>query len=114
MNEFVFLYRGGMSDAVQPSPEEMQQQMTRWQTWLEKLSKEGVLKDFGSPLQNQGKRVAAGGVITDGPFSDGKELIGGYSIVKASDLSNAADIARGCPIFEYGGTVEVRPVAPMG
>lgn len=114
MNEFVFLYRGGMSSAQQPSAEEMQKQMAHWQTWLGKLGQEGVLKDVGAPLQNEGKKVASGGVITDGPFSDGKELIGGYSIVRAKDLSHAAEIAQGCPVFEYGGTVEVRQVAPMG
>ena len=113
MNEFVFLYRGGMSDGKQPSPKDMEAQMQRWQTWMGKLSEEGKLKDFGAPLQREGKHVAAGGVVTDGPFSEGKEIIGGYSIVKAKDLAEAAQIAKGCPVFDTGGSVEVRPVAPM-
>jgi hypothetical protein len=113
MNEFVFLYLGGMSSEAQPSPEQMQQQMTRWQNWLGKLSQDGTLKDFGAPLQREAKRVASGGVVTDGPFSDGKEIIGGYSIVRAKDLAHAAEIAKGCPVFEAGGSVEVRAVAPM-
>ncbi|HET6402267.1 MAG TPA: YciI family protein [Candidatus Kapabacteria bacterium] len=114
MNEFVFLYRGGMSNNNQPpSPQEMEASMKRWQTWFGKLGEEGKLKDWGAPLQREGKHVASGGVITDGPFSEGKEVIGGYSIIKARDLTEAAVIAKGCPVFEAGGSVEVRPVAPM-
>jgi len=112
MNEFVFLYRGGM-DREAASPAAMEANMNRWRAWGEKLGKEGHLKDFGVPLQSEGKHVAAGGVITDGPYSEGKEVIGGFSIVKAKDLSEAAQIAKGCPIFETGGNVEVRQVQPM-
>ncbi|SRR5579883_529234 len=113
MNEFVFLYRGGMNAGAPPSPEVMEAQMKRWQTWFEKLGQEGKLKDWGAPLQREGKHVAAGGTITDGPFAEGKEVIGGYSIIKAKDLAEAATLAKGCPVFETGGSVEVRPVAPM-
>src|ERR1039458_4751172 len=108
MNEFVFLYRGGMGDGTQPSPEQYQEIMQRWNAWFGKLGEEGHLKDWGAPLQREGKHVAAGGVVTDGPFSEGKEIIGGYSIVKANDLAEAAEIAKGCPHFEAGGSVEVR------
>jgi hypothetical protein len=87
--------------------------MQRWQAWAGKLTAEGQLKDFGVPLEREGKQVAVGGVITDGPFAEGKEIIGGFSIIKAKDLTEAAKIAKGCPIFENGGTVEVRPVMPM-
>ncbi|HEX5317496.1 MAG TPA: YciI family protein [Candidatus Kapabacteria bacterium] len=113
MNEFIFLYRGGMNNGTKPSPEVMEAQMKRWQDWFGKLGQEGQLKDWGAPLQHEGKHVAAGGVITDGPFAEGKEVIGGYSIIKAKDLTEAAKIAKGCPVFEFGGSVEVRPVAPM-
>ena len=113
MNEFVFLYRGGLSDGKQPSPKEMEEQMKLWQVWGEELGREGRLKDFGQPLQRAGKIVAKGGAITDGPFAGGKEIIGGYSIVKAKDLTEAATIAKGCPVFNTGGYVEVRPVQAM-
>ncbi len=113
MNEFVFLYRGVMADGPAPSPEVMEAHMKRWQAWFGKLGEEGHLKDWGAPLQKDGKRVASGGVITDGPYSDGKEIIGGFSIVKAKDLAEAAKLAKGCPGIEEGGTVEVRQVQPM-
>lgn len=111
MNEFVFLYRGGMG--TNPTPEQREASMKRWQAWFAKLGEEGKLKDWGAPLTQKGKHVAAGGVITDGPFAEGKEVIGGFSIIKAKDLADAAQIAKSCPTFETGGSVEVRQVAPM-
>ena len=113
MNEFVFLYRGHASDGSKPSAEQMEAQMGRWQAWFGKLTAEGHLKDWGAPLQGEGKKVSAGGAITDGPYSEGKEVIGGFSIIKAKDLAEAAQIAKGCPCFETGGNVEIRPVQPM-
>ena len=112
MNEFILLYRGGM-DRSTASPEQMEAQMKRWQDWFAELTKEGSLKDWGAPLQREGKTVASGGVITDGPYAEGKEIIGGFSIIKAADISDAAKIAKGCPVFQVGGTVEVRPVQAM-
>ncbi|MBS1903375.1 MAG: hypothetical protein JSS75_06720 [Bacteroidetes bacterium] len=113
MNEYVLLYRGGMSQD-QVSAQEMEQQMKRWQDWFAKLGEEGRLKDWGAPLQREGKHVAKGGVITDGPFSEGKEIIGGYSIIKATDIAEAAMIAQDCPVLlAKQGSVEVRPVMPM-
>ena len=112
MNEFIFLYRGG-EDAPAASPKEMEESMKQWQAWFAKLGEEGRLKDWGAPLQREGKHVAVGGVITDGPFSEGKEIIGGFSIIKASDLNEAAQVAKGCPIFQSNGSVEVRPVQQM-
>ena len=53
------------------------------------------------------------GLITNGPFAEGAELVGGYVILPANDLDHAAEISKGCPILEMGGTIEVRPVADM-
>jgi hypothetical protein len=77
------------------------------------LAQEGKLHSPGAPLQNAGKVVAKGSVVTDGPFTEGKEIVGGYLIVKAKDINEAASISKGCPIFEVGGTVEIREIAPM-
>ena len=49
--------------------------------------------------------------ITDGPFTEGKEIVGGYIGIKANDLNEAVEIAKGCPIYDFGGTTEVREIA---
>ncbi len=110
MKEFMYLFRGGMSN---PSPEEIQRSMQRWGAWIQDLSKAGKFKS-GLPLERGGKVVAGQHkLVTDGPFSESKEGVGGYLIVAATDMAEAVDIAKGCPIFAEGGVVEVRTILPM-
>ena len=111
MSEFVYLYRG----AERPtSPQEMQQVMQKWMHWMEDLGKKGHLKDRGQPLDGSGKVVRGRNkTVTDGPFAETKDLVGGYTLVEAKDLNEAAELSKGCPIFERNGFVEVRPVMKM-
>ena len=110
MSEFLYLYRGGER---KQTPAEMQQQMQRWMTWLKELGDKGHIKSPGHPLDKTGKIVAGTAkTVTDGPFAE-KDMVGGYTLVEANDIARAADLAKGCPIFEFGGKVEVRPVMNM-
>jgi len=110
MSEFVFLYRGAERPA---SPQEMQQNMQKWMSWFQDLSSGGHIKDRGQPLDTTGKVVGRKKIVTDGPFAEAKDLVGGFTIVEAKDLSEAAELSKGCPIFERNGFVEVRPVMKM-
>jgi hypothetical protein len=112
MSQFIYLYRGG--DRPQGSAEQMQQQMQKWMTWLKKLTDMGHVKDPGHPLERSGKIVTGSSrTITDGPFAEAKDVIGGYTLVEARDIGQAVELSSGCPIFEVGGSVEVRPVMSM-
>lgn len=110
MEKFMFLFRGGMSDTQIPSPEAMQANMQKWYNWLGGLSKKGVL--VGSePLEPAGRQLTGTQkTVTDGPFVEAKETVGGYAIVTAKNLDEATEIAKGCPIFEAGGRLEIRQV----
>ncbi len=110
MSEFVYLYRGGRRPE---SPAEGERQMQRWSTWLQDLASKGHIKDRGQPLEREGKVVRAKGAITDGPYPESKDLVGGYTLIEAKDLAQAAELAGACPIFESDGLVEVRPVMQM-
>ncbi len=112
MNEYVYLYRGG--ERPSGSPEQMQQQMQRWMAWMKELGDKGHIKDPGHPLEQNGKLVKAKHAVTDGPFAEAKDLIGGYTLVQARDLAHAAELTSGCPIFDSGGSVEVRPIMKSG
>ncbi len=112
MTEYLYLFRGGMSG--EQSPAQMQAQLKKWGAWIESLAKQGKFT-AGQPLGKEG-RVLRGTkkTVTDGPFAEAKDLVGGYLIVKAKDLDEATELARGCPIFESpDGNVEVRPIASM-
>ena len=111
MNEFLFLYRGG--DRPE-SPEQGDKVMQAWTTWMSDLDRKGFLKDRGQPLEAEGKVVKGKQKdVTDGPYTESKDLVGGYTLILASDLAQAAEISKGCPIFDNGGLVEVRPVMQM-
>ena len=111
MSEYVFLYRGGERAA---SPELSEQIMQKWVTWMGELATKGFMKDRGQPLELEGKVVRGKDkVVTDGPYAEAKDLVGGYTLIEAKDLAHAAELSKGCPIFERGGFVEVRPVMKM-
>ena len=111
MSEFVYLYRGGEGGR---SPEAAQQMMQKWMTWLKDLAAKGHIKDQGQPLERAGKLVKGKQkTVTDGPFAETKDLVGGYTLVEARDLDQAVELSKGCPIFEVDGAVEVRPVMKM-
>lgn len=108
----MYLFRGGDARDITSSPETMEAHMRRWMQWMEQLGKEGKL-DGGLPLKSDGKVVSHDGSIADGPFVEDKEMVGGYLIVNARDLEEAAELSKACPIFEYKGTVEVREIQDM-
>jgi hypothetical protein len=111
MSEFVYLYRGGRRPE---SPAEGEQVMQRWVHWMQELAEKGHIKDRGQPLEDEGKVVRnKGRSVTDGPYAESKDIVGGYTLVDAKDLAQAAELAAGCPIFEFDGFVEVRPVMKM-
>ncbi len=111
MSEFVYLYRGGQRPE---SPAEGEKQMQKWVAWMQELAQSGHLKDRGQPLERSGKVVRGKArVITDGPYPESKDLVGGYTLIEANDLTEATELSKGCPIFESDGLVEVRPVMQM-
>ncbi len=112
MSDFLFLFRGGEPTA-NLSPEEMQRGMQKWTTWMQELSRAGKFRS-GHPLQRGGKVVSGRGkLVTDGPFTESKEVVGGYLIVSANSLDAAVALSKGCPILEAGGSVEVRGTQEM-
>jgi hypothetical protein len=115
MKEFMLLYKGGDSTWVtNASAADRQEVMAKWGAWLGRLGEKGQLVTGGSPLEYAGKRLKKDGVVTDIAASEVKELVSGYSIIKAESYEQAAAIARDCPIFRIeGSVVEVRAVLAM-
>jgi|ERR1700722_10648860 len=111
MSDFTFLFRG--RDATM-SAEQMQKTTEKWMAWFKDLGAKGYIKDIGHPLEHTG-RVVTGKTktVNDGPFAEAKDVVGGFTIIQARDLDQAAELARDCPIFEVGGSVEVRPIQKM-
>lgn len=116
MSDFILLYRSNpaSSAAAFATPEMAQQSMQRWLAWIRELETQGHLKDGGQPLEASGKVVQGKSkAVVDGPYAESKDLIGGFSIITAKDLAQASELAKGCPILDGDGSVEVRPVRSM-
>jgi hypothetical protein len=111
MKDFLFVYRSNFNDMPKRSPEEMQALTKRWMDWIGSIAAQNKLTDRGNRLESAGKVLRADGVITDGPYTELKETLGGYSIVKAASLEEAVGLAKGCPGLTVGGNVEVREIS---
>ena len=111
-SDYMLLFRGtNWGDEL--TQEQLQQVVLDWAAWFEGLTKQGKALG-GHPLEREGKIVSGKGrVISDGPFAESKEAIGGYFYLRVADMDEALEIARQCPGLEYGAQVEVRPVAEM-
>ncbi|MGB3152299.1 MAG: YciI family protein [Maribacter sp.] len=114
MSNFLYLFRGGEETFAKLSPEEKQAHMQVWGQWMGGLQEKGKLVD-GEPLSQEGKVVKnKGEIVTNGPFAEGAEVVGGYLIVSADSMDEAVEISKGCPIFDYeGSNVEVREIMTM-
>ena len=110
MKNYMLIFLGADYGALGLTPEEIQAQMGKWFAWGDKMAKAGINKG-GEALQAGGKRISgADRIVTDGPASESKELIGGYYIVSAESMDAALAEAQNYPDFDLGGTVEVREV----
>lgn len=114
MSNFLYLFRGGDDAYSKLSSEEQQAHMQVWGQWMGGLQEKGKLVD-GEPLSQDGKVVKnKGEIVTNGPFAEGAEVVGGYLIVSADSMGEAVEISKGCPIFDYeGSNVEVREIMTM-
>lgn len=109
MKEFALIFRlKGISD-LKPSPEQIRERMN----WLGNIAAQNKLVDTGNTLlatPGAAKTVKPDNIITDGPYTEIKEFISGYIIVRAESIDEAVEMAKGNPIFKIGGNIEVREI----
>jgi len=109
-NGYMLIFRG--TDWYKGlSPEQMQHLADKWMAWFNRLKDQGSAI-AGNPLEREARVVSGKNcVVSDGPFAESKETIGGYFLLKVNTLDEAVAIAQECPDLPYGIRVEVRPVA---
>ncbi len=109
MAKYLFIYRNPSEVTAPPSPEEMQKVLQQWGAWFQKFG--AAIVDGGDGLKPDGRMLKAGGIVSDGPYVEAKEVIGGFTIVQADDYDGALVIARECPLSLAGRTIEIREFA---
>jgi hypothetical protein len=113
MKEFLLVFRNAPSTGPRPSPEQLQNVTKPWQDWIGGIAAQGKLAERGNKLDFEGATVRPNNVLTDGPYAEIKEIMLGYTIVKAASLDEAIELAKGCPVLNMGGNVEVRSVVQI-
>ncbi len=104
MPKYVLAYHGGATPETEP---EVAKVMAAWEAWMGSLGE--ALVDPGNPI-GQTKTLSADGSVTVG---GGADPLSGYSLLNASDIDEAVSLAKGCPIFESGGSIEVAEAIEM-
>jgi hypothetical protein len=113
MNEFLLIFRRDADFDAQLTPAQMQEITKPWQDWMGGLAAQNKLANSGARLDVDGKTVKPGNLVTNGPYVEVKEAIGGFVIIRAASLEEAAELSKNCPILATGGSVEVRQIVPM-
>jgi hypothetical protein len=116
MSDFVFLFRATEAEQREAmgTPERGQQSLQSWLAWIRDLEAKGHLKNPGQPLEPTGKVVRGKNkLVTDGPYAEA-DLVLGFIVIEARDLTQAVELSTACPMLEGGGSVEIRPVGKLG
>src|SRR5258706_4244107 len=114
MSDYLIVFQGGNQDWAKRPPEQLRATMEQWATWFKELEAKGVLRNPGSALAPGGAVIKANGkgFVTDTTMAEVKELIGGFSVIQADSVEQAAKIAAGSPFLRNhpDRRILVRPV----
>ncbi|MEN8184150.1 MAG: YciI family protein [Myxococcota bacterium] len=116
MADYLLLYKGGDPNFMDnTTPEQMKEMMDQWGAWFKRLEEGGNLRNPGAALGPESAVVSQSSVTTDQALAEVKELVGGFTIIAADSLEQAAELAKGSPHLATGPhvTVDVRPVLQM-
>jgi hypothetical protein len=108
MKEFVLLFRRPEMKDSDIDSKKIEAYRQKWKDWLSGFPAGVQLSSTGFGLSEEGKILKPSGVITDGPFVELKEKLGGLAVIKAESLDEATTLAHGCPVLDIGGSVEIR------
>ena len=108
--EFLLIFRNTQLEK-RLSMDQMEEAMNQFNGWLDRWTRAGAIKS-GQPLGNEGRTISGARTRTmaDGPYPEAKEAIGGYVLVQAENMDEAAKIASEWPLLDWDAFVEIRPL----
>jgi hypothetical protein len=117
MAQFILLLHNTIGARPEMSPEEIQGIIAEYKAWSRKLQAEEreiashkLTRDGGRIVRARRDGADGGTVVTDGPFPEAKEIIGGFFIIEANDYADAERLVADCPHLKYGGGIEIRQI----
>ncbi|AZA83296.1 transcription initiation protein [Chryseobacterium lactis] len=113
MKEFLLVFRADYKSIPKTSPEQMQANTQKWMNWIASIAAQNKLSDKGNRLEASGQVLKSGGILSDGPYTEIKESIMGYTLINADSLEEATNLCKECPILVFGGSVEIREISTL-
>ncbi|MEO6393845.1 MAG: YciI family protein [Pyrinomonadaceae bacterium] len=115
MAQYMLLLVEEPPDFSKFSPEGIQQLIAEYKNWRNRVAESGKLAGGAKLCDEGGKYLSGTGDdfrVTDGPFAEAKEILGGYFMIEAANYDEAVELARDCPHLKYGTRIEIREVQP--
>lgn len=112
MKDYLLLIRGGDARMEELTEEQRNDHMQKWGAYMGGLAGSGNLTG-GLPLTAEGRVLTKEGVKNELVFTQDREYIGGYLLLKANDYDHAVELSKDCPVFEHNGNIEIREAMPM-
>ena len=113
MKEFAMIYRSEPMGEIKLTPEGNLAVSKEWENWMGGIAAQNKLVSPGMRLGNEGRTIKPGNVITNGPYAEIKEIVGGLSIFRAESIEEVSEWAKSCPMLNVGGNVEIRDIIQM-
>ena len=113
MKEFAMLYHSEPMGEIKLTPEGNLVISKEWENWMGGIAAQNKLVSPGMRLGNEGRTIKPGNVITNGPYAEIKEIVGGLTIVMAESIEEVSEWAKSCPMLSVGGNVEIRDIIQM-
>ena len=113
MKEFAMIYRSEPMGEIKMTPEGNLVVSKEWENWMGGIAAQNKLVSPGMRLGNEGRTIKPGNVITNGPYAEIKEIVGGLSIFRAESIEEVSEWAKSCPMLNVGGNVEIRDIIQM-
>ena len=108
MKQFLLVFRGEYSNVPRENPGAFKDIAKKWQDWIDELTAKGNWVAAGTQLNPAGKVIKPDGIVTDGPYTETKEILMSYCTIQADSMEEAVELSRDCPHFVVGGNVEIR------
>lgn len=113
MNYYMLFLRSETIDFASYSQEDMQKILADFDNWNAQTIRDGRLIASGNLSSGNSKTIRTGNVVTDGPYSEAKESLAGFFLIRAETEAEAQKIASGCPFLPRGGSVELRLIPKL-
>ncbi len=113
MPRYMLLLHDDPSAFMSLSPADIQKVIEKYMAWGNRLRQAGIMTESAKLTDEPGRVVRGRGSdirVLDGPYSETKEVLGGYFTIVADSYDHAVERASDCPHLEYGGTIEIRQV----